>query len=351
MSDGALTNVILEAKDIRKSFGGVHALKGVSLTLEAGEVHALAGENGAGKSTLIKILAGATQPDSGSIRLRGQLVNHNSPRRARAMGIGIVYQQPALLPDLTVAENIALAGESDTPWRCVNWKARRLLAGSLLERVGAHFSENALAGLLTAPEQQLVEIAKALDAKPSVLILDEPTATLGEQDAENLFRIVRELQAQNTTIVYITHRFEELFRLADRVTVLRDGERVDTCRVGDMTRGRLVSMMVGREVSAVFPPRPSHRGKAGLEVKHLSSPSCGVKDISLTVHCGEIVGLGGTDWLRPHATGRVYLWFDAKGLGRDFGEWRDCGDQLAQRRHPKLHWLRAGRQAQAWPGA
>lgn len=209
------------------------------------------------------------------------------------MGIGIVYQQPALLPDLTVAENIALAGESEAPWRCVNWKARRSLAGSLLERVGAHFSENALAGSLTAPEQQLVEIAKALDAKPSVLILDEPTATLGEQDAENLFRIVRELQTQNTTIVYITHRFEELFRLADRVTVLRDGEVVDTCRVADMTRGRLVSRMVGREVSAVFPPRPPQKGKVGLEVRHISAASCGIKDVSLTVHCGEIVGLAG----------------------------------------------------------
>jgi rhamnose transport system ATP-binding protein len=293
MSELDVMQAVLEAREIRKSFGGVHALKGVSLSLKKGEVHALAGENGAGKSTLIKILAGAIQPDSGHIYLDGQLLTHHSPRRARTLGIGIVYQQPALLPDLTVAENIALAGESESPWRRVNWKYRRHLAESLLERVGAHFSENALAGSLTAPQQQLVEIAKALDAKPAVLILDEPTATLGEQDAENLFRIVRELQAQHTSIVYITHRFDELFRLADRVTILRDGQRVDTCPVHELTRNRLVSLMVGREVSAVFPKRTSEVGKAALEVKHLACKSNGVKDVSLTVHCGEIVGLAG----------------------------------------------------------
>lgn len=284
---------VLEAREIRKSFGGVHALKGVSIALNKGEVHALAGENGAGKSTLIKILAGAIQPDSGQIHLRGHVMQHNSPRRARSLGIGIVYQQPALFPDLTVAENIALAAEAGARWKRVDWKARRILSESLLQQVGAHFHSDALAGSLTAPEQQLVELAKALAVKPSVLILDEPTATLGEQDAENLFRIIRELQAQDTTIVYITHRFEELFRLAKRVTILRDGEVVDTCPVSDLTRNRLVSLMVGREVSSVFPARASQPGKVALEVKHLRSKSSGIKDVSLALRCGEIVGLAG----------------------------------------------------------
>lgn len=293
MNDVCLNNLVLEAKEIRKSFGGVHALKGVSLSLEKGEVHALAGENGAGKSTLIKILAGATPFDSGQIYLNHQLVTHNSPRRARALGIGIVYQQPALFPDLTVAENIAFASESEFPWKRVDWKARRVLSRALLHRVGAHFSVDALAGSLTAPQQQLVEIAKALKVQPSVLILDEPTATLGEQDAENLFRIVRELKDAGTTIVYITHRFDEIFKLAHRVTVLRDGECVDTCQVGGLSRNRLVSMMVGRDVSAVFPTRESQPGKVALEVRHLCSKANGVKDVSLTLRCGEIVGFAG----------------------------------------------------------
>ena len=288
-----MSEAVLQAIDIRKSYGGVHALKGVSLELQKAEVHALAGENGAGKSTLIKTLAGAIQPDSGQIYLHGQLLSHNSPRRARALGIGIVYQQPALFPDLTVAENIAMAGESASPWTWVNWNARRVQANELLERVGAHFSVATLAGSLTAPEQQLVEIAKALAAKPSVLILDEPTATLGEQGAQNLFRLIRELQAQGTTIVYITHRFEELFLLADRVTVLRDGERVETCAVRGLTRNGLIKTMVGREVSSVYPAREAQIGKVSLEVDHLSSKRAGVKDISLKVHCGEVVGLAG----------------------------------------------------------
>jgi rhamnose transport system ATP-binding protein len=288
-----LNNVVLQANEIRKSFGGVHALKGVSLALEKGEVHALAGENGAGKSTLIKILAGATAPDSGQIYINQKLVTHHSPRLARSLGVGIVYQQPALFPDLTVAENIMLAGESGSPFKRVNWKERRNKAADLLHTVGARFSENAIAGSLTAPEQQLVEIAKALEARPSVLILDEPTSTLGEQDAENLFRIVRQLQTQGTTIVYITHRFDELFRLANRVTILRDGERVDTCSVRDLTRSSLISMMVGREVSSVYPRRDKKPGGVALEVKHLACRSAGVKDASLKVHYGEIVGLSG----------------------------------------------------------
>lgn len=286
-------NVVLEAKDIRKSFGGVHALKGVSLALNRGEVHALAGENGAGKSTLIKILAGAVEPDSGQLFLHQQPIVHNSPRRARQLGIGIVSQQPTLFPDLSVTENIVLSNESNSPWMRVKWKARRDISKALLERVGARFSPDAVAGSLSAPEQQLVEIAKALGGHPSVLILDEPTATLGEQDADNLFRIVRGLQAEQTTIVYVTHRFDELFRLADRVTVLRDGECVVTSPVCELTRNELVSLMVGREVSDVFPTRDIQPGKMALEVKHLTARDSGLNDVSLQVRSGEIVGLAG----------------------------------------------------------
>lgn len=292
-----MSETILRAVEIRKSYGGVHALKGVSLNLQKGEVHALAGENGAGKSTLIKILAGAVQPDSGQIFLNQQLVKNLSPRRARALGIGIVYQQPTLFPDLTVAENVALARESESPWSRLNWridwKKRRSIAAGLLETVGARFSPNALAGSLTAPEQQLVEIAKALDAEAALLILDEPTATLGDRDAENLFRLVRELKARDTAIVYITHRFEELFQLSDRVTVLRDGECVETCAIREINRNGLIRMMVGREVSSVYPKREVQVGKVALEVKGVQCQRSGVKNVSLKVHAGEIVGLAG----------------------------------------------------------
>jgi rhamnose transport system ATP-binding protein len=288
-----LNPVVLEASNIKKSFGGVRALKGVSLELQRGEVHALAGENGAGKSTLIKILAGALEADSGEIRLNGQRVENNSPEKARALGVGIVYQQPALFPDLSVAENIALAGERKKPWGRVNWRERREHALTLLQRVGARIHPDALAGELTIAEQQLVEIAKALDATPQVLILDEPTAALGEQDAENLFRIVADLKAQQTTIVYITHRFEELFRLADRVTVLRDGNSIETRSMTGVTKNELIRLMVGRELTAVFPDRLPDLGKTLLEVRALSSRSQGVKNVTLTLRQGEILGMAG----------------------------------------------------------
>ena len=289
-------------------------------------MHALAGENGAGKSTLIKILAGAVQADSGQIHLHQQLVTHNSPARARALGIGIVYQQPALFPDLTVAENIALAGESKTPWKRVNWRWRRSQADGLLNRVGAQFSGDALAGSLSAPEQQLAEIAKALAADPSVLILDEPTASLGQQDSDNLFRIVRELQSRGTTIVYITHRFEELFCLANRVTILRDGACVETCNIRDLSRNSLIRMMVGREVSSVYPVRENKAGNVALEIRHVTCEGSGVKDVSLKVNHGEIVGLAGLV-----GSGRTQLAECIFGLTA-----KDSGEILIEGKHVEM---------------
>jgi rhamnose transport system ATP-binding protein len=284
---------VLEAVGIQKSFGGVRALKGVSLELRAGEVHALVGENGAGKSTLIKILTGAVQPDAGEIRVRGERLEHNSPSKARSLGIAVVYQQPALFPDLTVAENIALAGEGAKLWHKVDWKSRRAHAAQLLKSVGARIRPDALAGALSMPEQQLVEIAKAVDANASVLILDEPTASLGEQDAENLFRIVSEMRARGTAIVYISHRFEELFRLADRVTVLRDGNSIETRAMAGSTSQDLIRLMVGRELTTVFPKHDIELGDTVLEVRNLGCERLGVKDVSLTVRRGEILGLAG----------------------------------------------------------
>ena len=284
---------LLEAIGIQKSFGGVRALKGVSLDLRAGEVHALVGENGAGKSTLIKILTGSVQPDAGEIRLRGERLEQNSPAKARALGIGVVYQQPALFPDLTVAENIALAADSTKLWHKVDWKARRKHAAQLLERTGARIRPDALAGSLSMPEQQLVEIAKALDANASVLIMDEPTASLGDRDTANLFRIVRECQASGVGILYISHRFEELFELAGRVTILRDGNSIETRSMANTTNQDLISLMVGREWKGEFPKGEVDKGETVFEARNISCERLGVRNVSLSIRGGEILGLAG----------------------------------------------------------
>ncbi len=285
--------LLLKAFDIQKSFGAVRALRGVSFDLLAGEVHALVGENGAGKSTFIKILTGAVQPDAGLILFQDQPIEQNSPAKAHALGISVIYQQPALFPDLSVAENIALAQVGKTSWERVDWKARHEHAARLLERIGAKIRPEATAGTLSMPEQQLVEIAKAVDADAKVLIMDEPTASLGDQDAENLFRLVSDLRSKGTGIIYISHRFEELFRLADRVTVLRDGNSIQTCPMAGVTTDDLIRMMVGRELETVFPKHQAQLGETVLEVRSLSCRALGVNNVSLSIRSGEVLGLAG----------------------------------------------------------
>ena len=284
---------VLEAIGIKKSFGGVRALKGVSVEIRPAEVHALVGENGAGKSTLIKILTGAITPDAGTIRLHGETLEHLTPAKSRALGISVIYQQPALFPDLTIAENIAMASESEHLWRRIDWKQRNAHASELLERIGASPRPQTLVSTLSMPEQQLVEIAKALDADSKVVIMDEPTASLGDRDAANLFRIVRDLQEKGTAVIYISHRFEELFELADRVTVLRDGESIGTAPMQGMTSRQLIRMMVGRELETVFPKRQSRLGKPLLEVQDLSCRRQAVHSASFVLREGEVLGLAG----------------------------------------------------------
>ncbi len=273
---------LLRADDIRKSYAGVQALKSASLELRAGEVHALIGENGAGKSTLIKIITGAVEPDGGELRIEGKAVAHNSPRVAKELGVAAIYQQPALFPELTVAENIALGVEQSGMGGRVDWKARRRRAAELLAQVGARISPDADAGALTMPQQQLVEIARALGADAKVLILDEPTASLSEEDTQNLFGMV-----------YISHRLEELPVIADRVTVLRDGRTIDTRPMSEVNRQQLIQMMVGRELSAVFPKREVQMGDVVLELRDLGCAESGIKNVNLSVRAGEIVGLAG----------------------------------------------------------
>src|SRR5690606_20818603 len=231
--DPALT-MLLTATSIRKSFAGVSALKGVSFDLAPGEVHALVGENGAGKSTLIRIITGAERADAGTLVVDGTPVDlaHFTPTRARALGIATIHQQPALFPDLSVAENIALTLDPGRPWRPIDWGARRERAAELLGRVGAAFDPDRLAASLSMPEQQLVEIARAIGASARVVLMDEPTASLTDREVSRLFDVVAALRAAGTAILYISHRLDEVFALADRITVLRDGETVATAPRG-----------------------------------------------------------------------------------------------------------------------
>jgi rhamnose transport system ATP-binding protein len=271
----------------------VQALKNVSLELRSGEVHALLGENGAGKSTLIKVITGAVKPDSGTLTVDGQVVAHNSPAVAHSLGIAAVYQQPALLPDLTVAENIGLALEGASVWRKVNWQARRKLASELLEGAGAEISPDRVVRTLSMPEQQMVEIAKAIGARARILILDEPTASLTEREVERLFRVIRNLRANGAGIIYISHRLDEVSAIADRVTVLRDGHSVATCELADMDRAGLIRLMVGREIDAIFPKRDVPIGEVVLEARRLRCSERGLHDVSFSVRRGEILGLAG----------------------------------------------------------
>jgi rhamnose transport system ATP-binding protein len=284
---------LVSARHITKSYAGVRALSDVSFDLEAGEVHALIGENGAGKSTLIKVMTGAVPADLGTLSVCGQTVAAMSPATSRALGIAAIYQQPALFPHLTVAENIAFSLEARSPWRRIDWSRRRRDARDLLERVGGGIDANRLVDSLSMPEQQLVEIAKAIGSSARVLIMDEPTASLSGPEVDRLFEVVARLKSEQVGIIYISHRLEEILSIADRVTVLRDGMTVGTHPREGLKPSTLINLMIGRELSAIFPKRSVAAGEVALELRHVTCRAAGVHDVSLDVRSGEIVGLAG----------------------------------------------------------
>ncbi len=287
-------NPLLVARSVRKTYPGIRALDGVSFDLAAGEVHALVGGNGAGKSTLIKVMSGAVEADSGTIEVAGEPVPSMTPAVARALGIAVIHQQPSLFGHLTVTENIAFALEERRGWRRIDWAARRRLAAELLARVGASIDPERLVESLSMPEQQLVEIAKAIGADARVLIMDEPTASLSDREVERLFEVIGRLRSEGAGIIYISHRLEEVLALADRVTVLRDGQTVGTEKRDGLTAAALIGMMIGRELSAIFPKtQTTAREDIALELRHVSSAAAGVRDVSLQLRSGEILGLAG----------------------------------------------------------
>src|SRR5579863_2170389 len=269
----------LAIEEVSKAFPGVLALDGVSLHLRAGEVHALIGENGAGKSTLIKIMTGALQADSGTLRVAGNVVDHNDPAVARSIGIAAIYQQPSLFPHLSVAENIASTLGSGSLWRRVDWKLRRQHALELIERAGGTIDPDRIAGTLSMAEQQIVEIAKAIGVDAKILITDEPTSSLTDREVDRLFRVIGALRAQGAGIIFISHRLEEVSRIADRITVLRDGEAIATRNAKEVQAAELIEMMVGRPLASVFPKREVAQGAVALELRNVSSRATSIQDV------------------------------------------------------------------------
>jgi len=278
---------------ISKSFVGVRVLEDVSFDVHPGEVHALLGENGAGKSTLIKIIAGVHAPDTGDIRINGELVRFANPGQAVKAGIAIVYQELLLFPDLTVAENIFINHAPRKTWGGLDWSAMRARAREILDELDSHHLDvDAKVASLSVANRQRVEIAKALSQNARVVVMDEPTASLAEADVQQLMAIVRALRARGVGIVYVTHKLPEVFALADRVTVLRDGKHVATRPIGEVNEKSLVSMMVGRSIDQLFPKAEAKIGEPVLELRHVSQGRM-VRDISLTLRAGEILGIAG----------------------------------------------------------
>ena len=283
---------VIELDAVSKSFGSVRALSDVSLGLAGGEVHGLAGENGAGKSTLIKLLAGVHQPDSGTVRLGGEPVVFHGPADARDAGVAVIYQEPTLFPDLTVAENIFMGRQPRTGPRRIDRSAIRTATAALFARLDVAMSPDEPARGLSIADQQIVEIAKALSFDAKVLIMDEPTAALTGSEVARLFGVVRALAEQGAAVLFVSHRLAEFFQICQRVTTLRDGRWIATEPLTGRTEDDLVQRMVGRSLDELYPKQDTEPGAVALAVRRLTREGV-FTDVSFDVRHGEIVGLAG----------------------------------------------------------
>ena len=284
---------LLQMERVSKHFPGVQALEQVDFEVYPGEIVGLVGENGAGKSTLIKILSGVYAKDDGLIQFRGQSVDFRSPHAAQEHGIVTIYQELALIPHLSVSENVFLNREPlQVPWLgAVDFRRMLRQSDTIMADLGVQIPGKRLVKDLTIASQQMVEIAKAVSRNAYLLLMDEPTSSLSSKEVEALFNLMRRLKQKGVSVVFVSHRLEEVLRVADRIIVMRDGHRVATLPVSEASEGRLIHLMVGREVG-LFPKADVPIGEPVLEVRNLSGPN-GVRDVSFTVHRGEIVGLAG----------------------------------------------------------
>ncbi len=304
---------LLRMDGIGKSFPGVRALENVSLELRAGEVLALLGENGAGKSTLIKILAGAQDPDVGSIRINGVETRWRTPVESRRAGIAVIHQEFNLVPTLTAAENLFL-GQEQSRFGWIKQGDEASKAGELFRRIGTDIDPATPCRDLSVAQQQGVEIARALASDARIVVMDEPTAALTSQEVDKLFAIVRELKKQGIGVIYVSHRLDEIFTLAERVTVLRDGQHVATSPIGEINRSMLIEMMVGRRLNQEFPKRQAEIGEPRLVVKNLCR-STQVRDVSFTIRRGEVLALTGLIGSGRTETARLLFGADRRDRG------------------------------------
>ena len=287
-----MRDIMLELKSITKRFPGVTALQDVHFINRQGEIHALVGENGAGKSTLIKIIAGAYQPDGGEIFFDGKKVVWESPHQSREEGISVIYQEFNLFPELSVAENIFMGNEHRKRFRFLDFDRMKRESREILDRFGIHLDPDQKIKDLSVAEQQMVEIAKGMCNRTKLFILDEPTAGISEREADSLFERLELLKQEDVSIIYISHRLGEIFKIADRVTVLKDGRLVDTVDVDQIDRNGLVSKMVGRDLEDIYPPKAKDFGKEVLRVEDLKIGNT-VKGVSFSLHEREVLGLAG----------------------------------------------------------
>lgn len=285
-------HTLISVREVSKAFPGVRALRQVSFDLLAGEVHALLGENGAGKSTLIKILSGVYEPDEGEVWIQNRLVHAFRPQVARAMGVATIFQELSLVPELTVEQNIWLGREPVLVGGWLDRQTMRQRTQQLLTTFSSNLKPDTPVRSLSSAKRQIVEIIKALSIEAQVIIMDEPTDKLPAKDTEELCALIKQLQVQGKGIIYITHKLEEVPRIANRVTVLRDGERVATKETATTNRSDMIRMMVGRELTDLFPRQRCAPGEVLLKVEHLLVPRM-LTDISFEVRAGEIVGLAG----------------------------------------------------------
>jgi ribose transport system ATP-binding protein len=287
-----MSGEFLRMKEISKSYPGVKALDKVSFAVRPGEVHALIGENGAGKSTLMKILSGAQIADSGEVEIEGRTIRHPTPEAMLQCGVAVIYQELMSAPHLSVAENVFLGRlpKRNTAW--VDWQEAEKASCKIAERLGFRLNPRARLGSLTVAQQQMVEIAKALSRDAKLVVLDEPSAVLGDQELEKLFTSIKSLATQGISFIYISHRLKEVFEIADRVTILRDGAVVTTRDVSEVTQEQLVNWMVGRDIEDFFPERVAQPGTVALKVTGLERHGV-LHDINLEARTGEILGICG----------------------------------------------------------